>query len=350
MPSSSAGRAARAAEVVEKATGTADLTKLDGRRGSGRTGEGKVTVTAPATADGDVLLDAPNADVSLGLPEAKGTEGVAAGAGTVVYPDAAPSTDIAVQPTSDGAARTLVTLKDRNAPTTHDFSLKLPEGTRLTEDGENGFLITKSHGEGEGEAVGEDTEILGAVDAPWAKDANGNAVPTRYRLDGDKLTQTVDVTADTAFPVVADPKVSLGWSIYLRFSKKEVKDMAKTPMYHFAAVATVMACAKIPNAVAAAGCGAALTAQASAPAVAAAPAVASDPEEERVTPHEQEEGPPAAHHHLPGAGAGRLGGHGLVHRGLDAPVPADPRGGPRADVAGEGVLRGPEVAKGEGAP
>ncbi|MEU6825548.1 hypothetical protein ABZ921_33465 [Streptomyces atriruber] len=262
VPSSSV--AARAAEVVEKATGTADLTKLDGRSGSGHTGEGKVTVTAPETAAGDVRLDAPNADVSLGLPETKGTAGVAAGAGTVVYPDAAPSTDIAVQPTSDGAARTLVTLKDRNAPTTHDFSLKLPEGTRLTEDGENGFLITKSHGEGAGKSggEGEDTEILGAIDAPWAKDANGKAVPTRYRLDGDKLTQTVDVTADTAFPVVADPKVSLGWSIYLRFSKKEVKDMAKTSVYHFAAVATVMACAKIPNAVAAAGCGAALTAQA----------------------------------------------------------------------------------------
>ncbi|MFH8606450.1 hypothetical protein ACH4D5_03020 [Streptomyces sp. NPDC018029] len=247
--------AARAAAVVEKATGTADLTALDGRRGSGRTDEGNVTVTAPAKADGDVLIDAPNADVSLGVTKTRGATGVAAGAGTVVYPDAAPSTDIAVQPTADGAARTLVTLKDRKAPTTHDFSLTLPEGARLMEDGEGGFLIARSHG--------EDTEVLGAIDAPWAKDADGEAVPTRYRLDGDKLTQTIDTDADTAFPVVADPKVSLGWSIYLRFSKKEVKDMAKTPMYHFAATATVMACAKIPNAVAAAGCGAALTAQAS---------------------------------------------------------------------------------------
>ncbi|MEU5773563.1 hypothetical protein ABZ819_09750 [Streptomyces venezuelae] len=247
--------AARAAQVVEKATGVADLTKLDGRRGSGQTDEGKVTVTAPATADGDVLLDAPNADVALGLPETKGIAGVAAGAGTVVYPDAAPSTDIAVQPTTDGAARTLVTLKDAKAPTKHEFEVKLPEGAALTEDGENGFLITKAHG--------ERTEVLGAIDAPWAKDANGKPVATSYHLSGDKLTQTIDATADTAFPVVADPKVSLGWSIYLRFSKKEVKDMAKTPMYHFAATATVMACAKIPNAVAAAGCGAALTAQAS---------------------------------------------------------------------------------------
>ncbi|WP_433544338.1 hypothetical protein ACQPZG_03920 (plasmid) [Streptomyces sp. CA-294286] len=246
-------QAARAAAVVEKATGTADLVPLKGRQGSTVTEEGAVTITAPERASGEVNIATPNAEMSLGIPATKNTVGVAAGSGTVVYTDAAPSTDFAVQPTADGAARTLVTLKDEQAPTSHDFLLHLPDQAKLIRDGD-GYLIATERG--------QDTEILGAVDAPWAKDANGKAVPTRYTLVGNKLTQSIETNKDTAFPVVADPKVSLGWSIYLRFSKKEVKDMAKTPMYQFAAIATVMACAKIPNAVAAAGCGAALTTQA----------------------------------------------------------------------------------------
>lgn len=46
---------------------------------------------------------------------------------------------------------------------------------------------------------------LATIEAPWAVDGAGNAVNTSYTLDGNTLTQTVEVGADTVFPVVADP-------------------------------------------------------------------------------------------------------------------------------------------------
>ncbi len=37
-------------------------------------------------------------------------------------------------------------------------------------------------------------------------DANGNPVPTSYRVDGNTLIQSVQIADSTAFPVVTDPK------------------------------------------------------------------------------------------------------------------------------------------------
>ena len=43
---------------------------------------------------------------------------------------------------------------------------------------------------------------------PWAKDANGQDVPTHYEIDGTIVTQIVEHKGDdVAYPVVADPKI-----------------------------------------------------------------------------------------------------------------------------------------------
>ena len=59
-------------------------------------------------------------------------------------------------------------------------------------------------------------------EAPWAVDANGNAVPTTYSVSGDTITQTTDLTGVTAFPVVVDPEVTYGQVIYVYFDTTEV--------------------------------------------------------------------------------------------------------------------------------
>ena len=43
------------------------------------------------------------------------------------------------------------------------------------------------------------------IRAPWARDAEGKDLPTRYELNGTQLHQIVDVTPQTSFPVIADP-------------------------------------------------------------------------------------------------------------------------------------------------
>ncbi|MGW5971016.1 hypothetical protein [Streptomyces sp. NPDC055186] len=40
-------------------------------------------------------------------------------------------------------------------------------------------------------------------------------MPTRYTAEGHALVQEIDTTPDTAFPVVADPKITFGWGVYI---------------------------------------------------------------------------------------------------------------------------------------
>lgn len=69
------------------------------------------------------------------------------------------------------------------------------------------FLRTEAGGihVGIGDSLGFSS--FGAVDTPWAFDANGSAVETRYEIsvDGTTLIQYVLPEAKAAYPIVADP-------------------------------------------------------------------------------------------------------------------------------------------------
>ncbi|MGW1287462.1 hypothetical protein ACWD4N_28135 [Streptomyces sp. NPDC002586] len=216
---------AHAAAVVEKATGTSDLVRTAAAPGVAakatmRTDYGTATVTAPTQSGGQVQASAADGGaVAVGLPHTQDVTGHSAGKGTVVYPDAAPSTDVAVQPTADGGARTLVTLKNSSASTEQRFDLKLPDGFKLAPDDNGSVEIVQT-------VKGGGTLSMGAFDAPWAKDAGGKPVPTHYEVSGNTLIQKIDTTTDTAFPVVADPKYTWGWvtgTVY--YNKNETKWM-----------------------------------------------------------------------------------------------------------------------------
>ena len=86
-----------------------------------------------------------------------------------------------------------VAIHDATAPTAYEFGYELPEGYKLSEDGRGGIKVIN----------GEDI-IVGAILAPWALDADGQQVPTTFKLRGDTLVQTVEHT-EAAYPVVADP-------------------------------------------------------------------------------------------------------------------------------------------------
>ncbi|MFF8659737.1 hypothetical protein [Streptomyces huasconensis] len=193
----------RTATVVEKATGAVDLAAKPG-----------VGQDVPSHAGSDVTtLSATGKAVSIGLPETKNVAGTKAGSGTTVYPGAAPSTDLAVQPTADGGIRALAVLKDATAPREQRYDIDLPDGSRLVKLN-NGAVA----------ALGADGAVVGGFDAPWAKDTNGRPVPTQYRIEGDTLIQTVETTPTTAFPVVADP----WWNPTTWKSWKKVRCIAKT--------------------------------------------------------------------------------------------------------------------------
>lgn len=240
--------AEKTAAAVEKATGTTDIAPSSSSAGGTVTAKTdnedgqSATVTLPATADGTVnTTTSDGLSASFGLSNTSNTQGVKTTNGTVVYPDAAKNTDLALQPTTDGGARALLTINKADAAQEYRFDLHLPDGAVTKQLDDGNVLILASGG-------GEDAEIIGAFDAPWAEDANGKAVETTYRVEGGALVQSVAFDRESAFPIVADPQMTLGKRVYLHFGIKEVKAIAKigTPAKYLSAAV----CKKVPSTVA----------------------------------------------------------------------------------------------------
>lgn len=168
--------------------------------------------------------------------------------GALIASEVAPSTDLVTRATDSGV-QVVAVLADETAPRDIAFPLDLPEGAELIEqvDGSISIFSPVEHevtvaGEDERvtesalEIIGDDftsledldtltdeqieqlaaipdqetetttvTEAIAYIAAPWAVDANGSPLPTYYSVDGNTVVQTVETTADTAFPVVADP-------------------------------------------------------------------------------------------------------------------------------------------------
>jgi hypothetical protein len=61
-------------------------------------------------------------------------------------------------------------------------------------------------GDGRVTVSDHDGELLAGIDAPWAVDAAGVPVASTYSVNGSTLTQHIDVSSSTVYPVVADPK------------------------------------------------------------------------------------------------------------------------------------------------
>lgn len=120
---------------------------------------------------------------------------------------------LAVTPTSTGT-QVLIGIDSAAAPATYDFGLRGDVSPRPAPDG--GVDL-----------VGPDGAVVAQVEAPWAVDAAGRQVPTRYELRGSTIRQVVDHRArGVAYPVVADPKVKfcdLGTAVCVKLSKKETK-------------------------------------------------------------------------------------------------------------------------------
>jgi hypothetical protein len=183
-------QAAPPAEVVDPAPAAAGWLTAD-------TGNGSVTI--PVDPAGTVALAGPDGQpvVRLGLPDTpqQGDAAVAAD-GTVTYDDPTGKTALAVQALPDGV-RAQTVIAGPGAPIEYAYPLTLPPGSSLQPSGDGGFLVLDASGVPSAE-----------ITAPWAKDAAGKALPTRYEQRGSTIIQIVDHRqAGTVYPVVADPNV-----------------------------------------------------------------------------------------------------------------------------------------------
>ncbi|WP_405656964.1 DNRLRE domain-containing protein [Streptomyces sp. RK9] len=211
----------KALGAVNSALDAADVTAAttsDSTHAAIATSEGN-TVRLPRSGEDAISVKSDGrGDLGITLPTAQ-PRGVNVN-GNVVYHNPDSPVDTVAQPSTEGAASIFQVIKNAKAPREYTTSLKLPAGASLSTLENNRILISSG--------TGDDTVTHGVIEAPWATDANGNAVPTAYRIEGSKLVQTVDFDSKTAFPVVADPKISFGWGVYLAARGMEWKVWSST--------------------------------------------------------------------------------------------------------------------------
>lgn len=131
----------------------------------------------------------------IGFPFAQQASDATASAlpGVVAFDNNNGSTTVPVI-LSDGTVQINTVIDNANAPKRYDYPIDVPEGASLAQDA-NGTVAVVA-------ADGSPLRVFGEA---WAKDANGEAVPTHYEVHGNTLAQVVNFTEATAFPVVADP-------------------------------------------------------------------------------------------------------------------------------------------------
>lgn len=172
-----------------------DIAPLSARSSSG------TRLSAPADGTGQVYAGTPDGErFGIGLPVDDSAIAATTPKGSAVYVDLGKNVDVAVQgvqvddlPEVASAVRAIITIRDSKAPRRYAFPLELPEGASLVKQRDGGVQVRDTDG-----------GALGIVTKPWAVDAAGKDLPTRYIVRGNKLIQHVDHRGAT-YPVLADP-------------------------------------------------------------------------------------------------------------------------------------------------
>lgn len=109
----------------------------------------------------------------------------------------------------DGTVQINTVIESARAPKAYDYPMSIAAGQTLQLQPDGAVYLMN----------GDGTSAAAVIAAPWARDAHGAPVPTHYEVTGSTLTQVVDFTSATAFPVVADPSVSFGTYVVVTMSQ-----------------------------------------------------------------------------------------------------------------------------------
>lgn len=163
----------------------------------------------------DLQVEALAPAVAVSLPELRGARAAkVAEDGTVTYSSRENAT-LAVQSLTDGV-RFLTVLDGKGAPTAYEYTFEVGDDLALSPRPDGGI-----------DFIDNDSVAVARIDAPWAYDARGMAVPTHYEVSGTTVIQHVDhLSSDFAYPITADPKYSWGWGFYVHFNRAETKTIA----------------------------------------------------------------------------------------------------------------------------
>ncbi len=206
------------------------------------------TVTVPRDPARPVQLGLARSGLAIGLPATDADTSVVRD-GVSIFQDAAAATSYAVNPLAGGSAQFLVAIGGSDSPEEHAFPIDVPAGALLT--------LTEDGG---AQVAGADGSMLASIPAPWARDANGRAIPTHFTIVDGALVQIVEHKGSgAAYPVLADPSIFScdAWTATcVKFTKAETVAISKyaSPGVVGAFVYAGAVCGKIPVPVVAGGC------------------------------------------------------------------------------------------------
>ncbi|AZH77497.1 hypothetical protein CSX12_03020 [Microbacterium sp. Y-01] len=172
-----------------------------------------VTAVVPEESSAPMTLQADGGpEVAVSLPEAEQVEAADAEGAAASF-DFSDGSRIVPVIRNNGVAQILSVLNEETAPTSFSYRVTVDAGGSLTMREDGGVSVLDS--------VGEEVAMVGS---PWARDAENRAIPTRFEIRGNELTQIVETVAvdEVAYPVVADPAVSV------KMTKYKITDLVKT--------------------------------------------------------------------------------------------------------------------------
>lgn len=178
-------RAAPARSTAGKALSDLELSQ---HRGSQQIRAGDALL--PATGDGAVVVV--GSSVRIGLPaEVRMGQAEVTDSDLVVYRGSETDDPAVAVASSDSSVAVQVVIPDETAPNRYTFEI--------------GGAVPVVRSDGGVDLLSAAGSVVAESPRPWAVDAAGNAVDTRYEVHGQSLVQVIDIDDTTTFPVVADP-------------------------------------------------------------------------------------------------------------------------------------------------
>lgn len=124
------------------------------------------------------------------------------------------------------SARAIVVIPDAKAPSSYNFNVQLPHSVEAIRNDDDSISLVHPTHANIGTSGVKIHFVVAEILPAWAVDANNVSIPTSYSFDGTILTQSIDLSAVTTFPVVADPEVKwMGYFVRLKYSKRETRGM-----------------------------------------------------------------------------------------------------------------------------
>ncbi len=219
LPASAEEQAEEIVDVVEQAeedtfdvvSENVDVTEaIDGDFEATVKGE---KIEIPEESDDPIEIESDEGTLEIDLPGTDTQDGQLVG-DSVAYPNVDHDLGIVVDATEDGL-RVSAVIESFEASHVLDFGLTIPDNGYLQLEDDDSVSVRN-----------QDGDVVHSIAPPWATDANGTPVETWYKVKGETLTQHVNPTTVTAYPITADPEFRRSWwGVTWKLNSSELREL-----------------------------------------------------------------------------------------------------------------------------